>query len=229
MKEETKPKFFSDRKPSWRPVTFTSESIDKIESGLITQLIRRVYPQPKGQTFLQDAALPLNWLCPDGPDPAQKWRCSYGLPGDLLWVRQVWARVEPYPQPLEEYGMPIPWRIEKSLHLLNYWRQRVIFSSDFPNKKPEECGRGSSDNVWRSPGVMPQWASRRTLEITEIRGRRIQEISPAMRTADVEISTDEIASNVWVWQVFFRKVDCDAILIRAKRNEEKTKAISNAK
>jgi hypothetical protein len=202
------------RNPSWRPATFTSSSIDKIKRGLMTQMIRRIYPQPHGKTFVQDATIPLHWRCPDENDPKKKWNCPYGIPGDRLWVRQVWARVEPAPQVLEQYGMPVSWKIEKNFVLLDYWRKRVIFLSDFPDKSPEECGHGASDNVWRSPGLMPRWASRHTLKITEIRARRMQEISPDdVRAADVEAVTDE-----WVWHVFFRRIDNDQASSQAVHN-----------
>lgn len=105
------------------------------------------------------------------------WRCPYGIPGDRLWVRELWARFEPYPNVDEEYGLPIAWRIRKDPILLAYWRKRVVLLADFPGRRPEECGRGASDNKWRSPVTMPRWASRLLLEVTQIRAQRVQEIS----------------------------------------------------
>jgi hypothetical protein len=166
---------FRLQNPSCAPITFTSHSIERIAAGHKTQTRRTMYPQPEGEVLVQDPKSPRHWHLKN--DPKQRWRCPYGEVGDRLWVRQVWARIEPFPNVLEDFRMPVPWRVEKNPVLLHYWRQRVIFLSDFPGKKPEECGRGATDNVWRSPGTMPRWAARDRLEVTEIRTERLQEIS----------------------------------------------------
>jgi hypothetical protein len=114
------------------------------------------------------------------------------VPGDRLWTREIWARVEPYSTPrtktcpqgprqnpdvLEKYDLPIAWRVEKDPALLEFWRKRVIYLADFPGKEPQECGRGASDNKWRSPVTMPRWASRHLLEVVQVRAERVQEIT----------------------------------------------------
>lgn len=222
---------FPLRNPSRQPITFTSDSIEKIEQGLKTQTRRVIYPAPAG-SLIQDPKILLNWHPKD--DLARVWKCPYGVPGDRLWVRQVWARVEPFPGVMENFQMPLAWRVEKNPVLLRYWRQRVIFLSDFPGKIPEECDRGASDNVWRSPITMPRWASRRQLEVTEIRAERLQAISgidaweegcwplgKAHRAGDPQQTIDQFHSvwnaingskNPWesnpmVWCISFRKVD----------------------
>ena len=187
---------FATRKPSWRSVTFASDSINKIKRDLITQMARPIYPHP-GEALVQDFPTSLYWYSSD----EKKWRCPYGAPGDLLWVRQIWARVEPYPGVLEKYGMPVPWKVEEDPVLLDYWRKRVIFLSDHPEKKPEECGCGASDNVWRSPIGMPRWASQLSLEVAEVHAQRRREIEP-------NDAMDENAGKTpdsWVWRVSFRR------------------------
>ena len=156
-------------------------------------------------------------------------------PGDRLWVREVWARVEPHPLVMEDYGMPLAYRVQRDPVLLAYWRRRVIFLADFPGKKPEQCGQGATDNLWRSPVTMPRWASRLLLEVTEIRVERVQEIgvedciAEGMRTnlrehdACCELKDqyakiwDQIngrmnpwAANPWVWCISFRKLEAEA-------------------
>jgi len=188
---------FATRKPSWRSVTFASDSINKIKRGLITQMARPIYPQP-GEALVQDFPTSLYWYSSD----EKRWRSPYGAPGDLLWVRQIWARVEPHPGVMEKYGLPVPWKVEEDPVLLDYWRKRVIFLSDHPGKKPEECGCGASDNVWRSPIGMPRWASQLSLEVAEVHAQRRREIEPN----DAMDENAGIPPDTWVWRVSFRRL-----------------------
>lgn len=165
--------------PSARPISFTSESVHGIEQNLKSQTRRAIYPQPKAPGPIeQHPGKRGQWRGPEGyGDPL--WKCPYGVPGDQLWIREMWARVEPHPEVDEDYSLPIiAWRIKKNPILLAYWRKRVVLLADFPDKQPEECGRGASDNQWRSPVTMPRWASRLLLEIAAVRAERVKEISP---------------------------------------------------
>ena len=157
-----------------RPISFGSESIHGIERDLKTQSRRVMYPQPTSTRPVQVAGGNTNkWI----GESEEFWPCPYGVVGDRLWVREIWARVEPTPAIMEDYRLPIQWRVEKNPVLLRYWLKRIIFLSDFPGKKPEQCGRGSSDNLWRSPVTMPRWASRQLLEVTNVRVERLHEIT----------------------------------------------------
>lgn len=158
---------------SRRPISFTATSINGIRKQFKTQTRRTMYPQPVGPRPVQDAGTPLRWIGEGG----QSWRSPYGVPGDELWVREVWALVEPYPQILQKYDLPIAWRVEKNLVALEYWHKRVIFYADYPGKMPKECGRGATDNKWRSPVTMPRWAARLWLKVTGIWPEPVQEIS----------------------------------------------------
>lgn len=190
---------------SRRSITFSSSCIPGIENGTITQTHRLLYPQPKGTKLLvKDPEARLKWY--DAEDEKQDWRCPYGIPGDRLWVRQMWARVEPTPSVMEDYRMPLYWRVEKKPELQIYWRKRIIYYSDFPSKKPEECGRGATDNVWRTPMSMPRWAARLWLEVTKIKILRLQAIRLEDAFADGLKLTDW-EENAWVWWVSFKKVN----------------------
>jgi len=172
--------------PSLRPISFTSESVNEIARALKTQTRRVIYPQPTGDALTKDAGAewprggkprPINnkWIDAAG----KSWRCPYGDAGDRLWVREIWARVEPYPTVMEDYRMPVDWRVEKTPLLLEYWRKRVIFLADYPGKMPEDCGCGATDNAWRTPLSMPRWAARLHLGVTEVRTARLQSVSAA--------------------------------------------------
>jgi len=158
-----------------RPISFTSHSIYRIQCNAKTQTRRVMYPQPKVPGPIEARADKTNsWAAEDG---CQTWRCPYGMPGDRLYVREMWAMVEPYPSTVEKYELPLAWHVQKSAALQQYWRKRIIYYADYPAKQPEECGRGASDNRWRSPVTMPRWASRLLLEVTDIGVERVQEIS----------------------------------------------------
>ena len=181
MNEET---LFAMTITSFHPITFTSDSVHGIQQDLKIETRRVMYPQPTGVRPFQLPPDPeqrsrkfkyanISWV----GQPGETWRSSYGSVGDRLWVREVWARVEPAPTILQYYGIPNAWRLKENPDLLEYWRKRVVYLADFPGKKPDECGRGSSDNEWRSPVTMPRWASRLMLEVQEVRAERLHEIT----------------------------------------------------
>jgi hypothetical protein len=95
-----------------------------------------------------------------------KLACPYGTIGDRLWVRESFARVEPYPQIGERYEMPMGAPVSE-VHR-EYWRKRIAFKADTDE---------SFNQKWKPSIHMPRWASRITLEITDIRIERIQEVS----------------------------------------------------
>ena len=92
--------------------------------------------------------------------------CPYGWDGDLLWVREAW--------------MSGP----------NAAPDKVIYRADIDDVKPW-------DNLWKwHPSIhMPRWASRLTLEITDVRVERVQKISPMDCEAEV-ITGKTLASPV---------------------------------
>lgn len=136
-----------------------------------------------------------------------------------LWVRETWAEVD------DEYGMPIvAYRAggtqiigqnETGLHLIDN----------------QTHGKFQVE-TWRPSIFMPRWASRITLEITNVRVERLQSITEADAKAEgvtLPVNTctmydgiyrDEFAvlwdkingnratweSNCWVWVVEFKRL-----------------------
>jgi len=78
--------------------------------------------------------------------------CPYGQPGDRLWVRETWAAPHAYDH--------LPPRLVPRDARIHY-------------AASEERG----GLLWRPSIHMPRWASRLTLEITEVRVERLNEIS----------------------------------------------------
>ena len=87
--------------------------------------------------------------------------CPYGQPGDLLWCREPW-------QSLTEFDGLQP--------------------CDIPNDSDVLYIADREDSLWdarrRHAKFMPRWASRLTLELTEVRIQRLQDISEADAVAE---------------------------------------------
>ena len=124
-------------------------------AGTKSQTRRAIKPQP---VYAGGA-----WKCADGsthqatrPSKTLLASCPYGQPGDRLWVREAFIH-----EPADycwEASVSIPSRPAST-----------VYRADFPDSKP---GEG-----WKPSIHMPRSLSRITLEITEVRVQRLQEIS----------------------------------------------------
>lgn len=160
-----------------RPIIFSAPMVLAILAGAKTQTRRLLRPQPEDRCPLikewgaafrnyapHEAALG-NVKMADG-----SWgrvQCPYGRPGDRLWVR-------------ENFYQDGQWSLrlgcEPDDPRGGFWSatSRVIYAADgtpLPDPIP--------GNQWRSrPSIhMPRWASRITLEITDVRLEQVQDIS----------------------------------------------------
>jgi hypothetical protein len=96
--------------------------------------------------------------------------CPFGKPGDRLWVRETWGigalDIAPSPAAWIAYkadGVELPIDYKKDC-------KRIRLTS------VPDIGHHSSKK-WRPSIFMPRWASRITLEITNVRVERVQDIS----------------------------------------------------
>jgi hypothetical protein len=117
-----------------RPIIFGGPMVQAILAGTKTQTRRVVTRWVRAR---QRSGSPLVDHCP------------YGVPGDRLWVREMWA-----PQCDEDLRPEIA-------------RPTIFYAA----------GWTGAAIRWRSSVSMPRWASRITLELTEVRVQRLQEIS----------------------------------------------------
>lgn len=141
----------------------------------------------------------------NGPCDGVEWycKCPYGVPGDLLWVRETWR--ETSSAMMADGSIPSQ-------------PARCVYRADRP-----------WDGPWRPSIHMPRWASRITLLVAGVRVERVQDITEAdaraeglepgpgpdgMTTAKTEfwLLWDRMYSargfgwqaNPWVWVVEFR-------------------------
>lgn len=98
-------------------------------------------------------------------------RCPYGKPGDRLWVRETWVKLRGnhwherglFDDVVEVNGIPK--------------RNSVEYRADYDGSPESERCRRELGYIWKPSIHMPRWASRLTLEITDIRVERVRDIS----------------------------------------------------
>lgn len=155
-----------------RPILFNGDMVRAILSGAKTQT-RRIYagiPKPDGE------------IHPDGS--GEQWtdwgKCPFGQPGDHLWVRETWGLCGYLDSTDWDRGSVAG---EKSRPI----NRLVEYRSDW------NVEDGSA--FWRPSIHMPRWASRITLEITDVRVERLNELSD--EDAQKEGITSRLIPKPW--------------------------------
>ncbi len=187
---------------SERGIIMQAESVRGILDDRKTQTRRLAKPEEFGaQTWDQ---LPSD-LAACWTRNARPRHPRYGEAGDRLWIKEVWQA----------------------------WRQTSV---EYDEWEPEEDGErirdsrieyratSTSTGPWRTPLFMPRWASRITLEITDVRVERLQAITEddaraegcgrlgthvdayAMIWNEINFKRAPWASNPWVWPLTFRRL-----------------------
>lgn len=165
-----------------RGMIFNAEMVRVILDGRKTQTRRIMKAQPSEDFTPMNMALEADykarWYTPGIVDkdgylqPAGKevfgvanenegYSCPFGAVGDRIWVRETWAR----------------YNIDQDSHDMAY---RATIPEDWP-----ESGR------WRPSIHMPRWASRITLEITDVRVERLNAIS------EQDAQSEGVHTEVW--------------------------------
>jgi hypothetical protein len=147
-----------------RPIIFSGPMVRAILDGRKTQTRRPIKPQP-------DNGNGIGWYKTDGGhahdfhytdeegDPTDsEIFCPYGGPGDRLWVRETWTSLM-FPSNYKDSKVP--------KHFIHY--------------RADDFHVGEK---WKPSIHMPRWASRITLETTDVRVERVQEISKVAARAE---------------------------------------------
>lgn len=148
-----------------RSILFTAPMVRTILAGTKTQTRRALRPsmpladvipgkdKERGRVWYGAKQVPLK----ENGD-AYLFKCRHGQPGDRLWVREAWKTCKPYdpysPAQIDSFAAVL-WLADNAKRL----------------NGPEEWGR------YRHARFMPRWASRITLEITDVRVERLQSIT----------------------------------------------------
>jgi hypothetical protein len=143
-----------------RPIPFSGPMVRAILDGRKTQF--RIPCKGLGvfvdtETTMAPPTLESDgsWVWPDGTTL----RCPFGAPGDVIWVRETF----------QYNGCETDADGSESWH--------ITYRAD--PQAEEHSGMG-----WRSPATMPRWASRITLEVTDVRVERLQDITEADAVAE---------------------------------------------
>lgn len=171
--------------PKERPIIFSGPMVRAILRGENpkTQTRRVMRVQPMDIVNLVDSHNVFG-LCLNSPRVIEKVvQCPLGQPGDRLWVRETWNIADPAGDdalPEDIYGPFAPFEGVQGERTI---RWRAIYRASNPAVHPK-YGKA----LWRPSIHMPRWASRITLEITNIRAERLQDISEAdARAEGVEV------------------------------------------
>ncbi|TDB41636.1 hypothetical protein [Photorhabdus luminescens] len=161
-----------------KPIIFNDEMVRAILDGRKTQtrrIVKRQYISHKQELKL----------------------CHFGNIGDRLWVRETWANYQTINYRSCADGRSFS---EISDGLAAYRADGYESIRDMKNhiRLMSECdfeGVEVRDDKW-SPSIhMPRWASRITLEITDIRVERLNEISEEDAIAEGCYTDDEYGFN----------------------------------
>lgn len=231
-----------------RPILFNGEMVRAILEGRKTQT-RRILDLPTGWDFKASEAGPCVLGRITSPHPKKNrfgafirreiYRdsgkfehdivpCPYGQPGDRLWVRETWFQKGQYVMPMWPEAEPedATWSGKKE----------AAYAADEPNL--QATGVFGELNWRKRPSIhMPRWASRITLEITDVRVERLQEISAGDAKAEGVAAPDLngwcdddkwFSQFAWLWRSINGLDSWDANpwvwVIEFKRIEQETKA-----
>lgn len=203
-----------------RPILFSGPMVKAILDGRKTMTRRVVKKQPIDMLPMN---VPNQWCALD--ERAETGNrgsirsCRFGVPGERLWVREAFGIFD-----AAGNERAVGYRADGE-DGEGYWREVLesrYFQDDyFP-----------ADEKWRPSIHMPRWASRITLEITDVRVERLQEITeedaqkegcdgwvlemgddfgdsvvPFMHLWDsINGKKYPWASNPWVWVVSFKRI-----------------------
>lgn len=149
-----------------RPILFSGAMVLALLDGSKTQTRRVVKPQPMPNTpGMMTFSEPFTriygkqiWF--RGWGSVDRVTCPYGQPGDSLWVKETF------------------WRDEEDNSII----YRADPDSDVVDVNKHETG--STKYNWKPSIFMPRRASRITLEITDVRVERLQDISESDAMAE---------------------------------------------
>lgn len=204
-----------------RSILLDAHDVRAILEGRATQVRRILIDQPNNDPAKHYPIEPYktslgewNWvLAVTGMGTGDPFPCPYGVAGSRLWVREVFALqtcAEGEAPPFDD-GRPLLHRPADDVDCLQpLWTQPHYRATDLAPDltcERDECAQCRDHDMgphWQSSARMPRWASRISLEITEVRLQRLREIE----MADVrETEAGMWADNPWMWVIDFRRVE----------------------
>ena len=226
-----------------KSILLTGEMVRSTLAGLKTKTRRPLKPQPEGppEGWYADAYNHSDRWCFWGPRGTKDsgrctlplFKCPFGQVGDRLWVRETFClehQVEKDQLPPFDDRRPIRWEyegMESDPEGADRWIQPHYRATDPTPQLAYEDSDGEPTVRWKPSIHMPRWASRITLEITDIRVERVQEITEEEAISEGFFPDDGVSEvycfseawdslyakkglgvddNPWVWVLTFRRV-----------------------
>lgn len=190
-----------------RPIFLNGDEVRSILDGHKTQLRK---PVPTDRHERIDGFFPGepgHWVATD-ENGGELFQCPFGTTGDRLWVRETWRCVA-WPGDSDDFREVIQYKdgVKREIghegdHTLEFdnWCETIAQKGAGDLKKAgfrfDRFGRllnehsydyGNPPIKWCPPIYMPRWASRITLEVT-----------------DVRVQQD---ADTWFWVVEFRRIE----------------------
>ena len=166
-----------------RPITFTTDMVKAILDGRKTQTRRIIKEAPEAATalrlnsigrYLESYLSELReWVPVVGPHGCETMvRCPKGIPGDHLWVKETYG-----------FGWQSGHGWYSAIPVTGKEKQpeKIFYKAD---PKWDKWDENKGQLQWRNVRFMPRFASRLTLEITNVRVERLQQISEADAIAE---------------------------------------------
>jgi len=205
-----------------RPILFSAAMVRAIIDGMKTETRRVIREQPRPGP---DASSQYAAVAYGGGNNVPRY-CPYGVPGDLLWVRETWRESwasSNYSKP-ETHKTGIEYRATwngcRDIGARTVRTDHARYGGDI--------GKGGGVR-WRPSIFMPRWASRLTLGIEHVRVERLQDITetaaisegvcnayhPDFHRGEFRDLWDSINlkrgfgwdSNPWVWVIQFKRLE----------------------
>lgn len=161
-----------------RPILFKGEMVRAILDGRKTQTRRIASPAKCKDTSIELAPCELAGEVNSGKDFRY---FKYGKPGDKLWVREKWGVVSHAMDENDQMADWVPDRPATQVKEIpfgkGYYSGHVIYAADGYFEWSDDDSAFDTKSCWKPSIHMPRQASRITLEITNVRVERLQEIS----------------------------------------------------
>lgn len=200
-----------------RPILFSAPMVRAIIAGEKTQTRRTA--KPRKRPSLLDGSWADSYVLDEGNREWLMRDCPYGVVGDRLWVRETWCCVT------DSFAVSCGagYRADESFLFRSFDTAVIPDGSTVYNGLSEQWP--ANVKKWRPSIFMPRWASRITLEITEVRVQRLQginagdawdegipmspDVNPVHEYSDIWDTINGAGSwdaNPWVWALTFRRV-----------------------
>jgi hypothetical protein len=206
-----------------RPILFSGPMVRALLEGRKTQTRRAVRldgtaSRPAGYGTCVVLGNGHGWRAewPDHPGWRVPVKCPYGVPGDRLWVRETWSRDSKDVYPC----IPVVYRADGRISdedRREHVRDCKYEATGMAHFECLACPNHGRGLRWRPSIHMPRRASRITLEVTEVRVQRLQDISEEdARAEGVEYrehffrlwgemhGEDNWLKDPWVWAISFK-------------------------